>query len=148
MEHLLEGFEFDRWANRLWFAAIEEKGWPEPDRAIFQHILAAQEAWLKRLSFISLREMPTPEVSLATIDRLTDAWCDALKVRDPQEIIAYRRYNGEELTLSIEHIARHVVDHGTYHRGELRGLCRSRGDDAFPETGFALYCTLFVMSTP
>ena len=138
-ELLIQGFEFDRWANQAWFTALAAKGWPEPDRGIYQHILAAQEIWYLRTQGTSPQAMPTPELSEATIDRLHHAWVELLRNASDDPIIEYHRLTGEHLRHRLTYIARHVVDHGTYHRGELRGLCRSRGDDDFPESGLMLY---------
>lgn len=132
-------FDYDLWANRRWLDALAAKGWPEPDRVVFVHILAALEIWLQRVNGTSLPEMPTPDLYVATIERLNRDWKQALADRPDDSIVHYKRTTGEALQLPISTIVCHVLNHGTYHRGELRGLCRSRGDDQFPETDYALF---------
>ncbi|MDE2125220.1 MAG: hypothetical protein KGJ62_01365 [Armatimonadetes bacterium] len=132
-------FDYDAWANRRWLDALADKGWPEPDRAVFTHILAASDIWLQRVNGASPAEMPTPEPSAATIATLSREWKVALKHRPGDLMVFYKRTTGEPLHLPLSAIVRHLLNHGTYHRGELRGLCRSRGDDAFPETDYALF---------
>lgn len=134
MELLIESFEYDRWANRQWFAHLEAQGWPEVDRELFRHILSAQEAWHMRLVGISPTAMPTPEISETTIDTLHEKWVEFLGAHPEDPVISYRRINGVLYEQPLSRIARHVVNHGTYHRGELRGLCRARGFEAFPES--------------
>ncbi|MFX6823282.1 DinB family protein [Acinetobacter baumannii] len=53
--------------------------------------------------------------------------------------LTFKRFNGEEVTSTVESIVLHVANHGTYHRGELRGLCRAAGWEDFPETDFFLW---------
>ncbi|MGV3616908.1 MAG: DinB family protein [Fimbriimonas sp.] len=139
METWIAGFDYDRWANEAWFTCLEAKGWSEPDRSIFEHILAAQEIWLMRVGGTSPAEMPKPELSLATMDRLHHGWRNALKNAQGDPLITFRRTTGEAIQTRLGDIARHVVNHGTYHRGELRGLCRGRGDEDLPETDFSRY---------
>lgn len=139
MKLLIESLVYDRWANRQWFAYLEEAGWPEADREIFRHILAAQEAWLARVNGITLSAMPTPEVTESTLESLHESWADVLTKHPEDPIISYRRLNGVAYSQPLSRIARHVVNHGTYHRGELRGLCRARGEDAFPETDLVAF---------
>ena len=140
---LIQGWDFDRWANLRWFEYLESKGWPEPDRTIFQHILAGQEIWYQRTQGTSLMEMPQTEVSLATIDRHHAQWVELLKGAEGDPAITFRRTTGEAFVRPLSQISRHLMDHGTYHRGELRGLCRSRGEEDFPEAGLmGFYSTL------
>lgn len=134
MDLIIESFEYDRWANRQWFAYLEAEGWPEADREIFRHILSAQEAWLSRVDGISLTAMPTPDLTLETLDALNQRWVEILRAHPEDPVIAYRRITGDAYAQPLGRIARHVVNHGTYHRGELRGLCRARRADGFPET--------------
>jgi uncharacterized damage-inducible protein DinB len=134
MDLIIEGFEYDRWANRQWFAYLEGEGWPEADREIFRHILSAQEAWLSRVDGISLNAMPRPSLTLDTLEALHGRWVSVLREHPEDPVIAYRRITGDAHAQPLGRIARHVVNHGTYHRGELRGLCRARNATGFPET--------------
>ena len=81
--------------------------------------------------------MPTPELSHATLQRIHDGWVEALKSED--RVVEYRRTTGEPGSRLLSEIAKHVVNHGTYHRGEMRGICRGRGEDGFPETDLISY---------
>jgi len=136
VEALREGFRYDIWANRLWLECLKGKGEPEPHMSIFQHILAAQAVWLERCEGHSPTQMPEPAASLEELERLNQSWL-ALLDGDPDARIHYRRVNGDAHSLTLSQIARHVINHGTYHRGELRGLLRATGDEDFPETDLA-----------
>jgi len=129
-------FDYDLWANRHWAAYLAGRGWPEPESAIFRHILSASTIWLLRLEGESPAAMPAPGIDDATMVDLHDRWVHVVTNRDLKEVIDYKRMNGEALSSRVGAIARHVANHGTYHRGELRGLCRAAGLDDFPETDY------------
>jgi uncharacterized damage-inducible protein DinB len=86
--------------------------------------------------------MPKPELTHETINEVHKMWMDILDGRDLEEVIDYKRTTGEPFQMSISWIAQHVINHGTYHRGELRGLRRARGDDDFPDTDIAGYALI------
>ncbi len=134
---LREGFQYDLWANLQWMAFLEGKGRPEQDWKILQHILGAQDNWLQRCQGHSPTAMPQPEVSDASMRNLHQAWLELLSANTNDPIIHYRRIAGDALQQRVSRIARHVIDHGAYHRGELRGLCLVRDDWDFPEAGLA-----------
>jgi uncharacterized damage-inducible protein DinB len=136
-QELLELFEYDFWANSRWLAYLEQKGWPEPDAGIFRHALSAQKIWALRCQGASPSEMPVVEPTPESLKDLLALWKQ--EILRPNHVVEYRRTTGEEMWSSRDHIAKHVVNHGSYHRGELRALCRSRGDDDFPETDFIGY---------
>jgi len=138
-EALAEGLEFDLWANRLWLECLERKGLGDPDRPIMGHVLSAQKVWVLRCRGESLTAMPVVEASDENAAELNSQWHDVLYANRHDPVIEFRRTTGEELRLPVSVIVRHVINHGTYHRGELRGLCLSRGDDDFPETDFGRY---------
>lgn len=135
-ESLGEMLEYDLWANRRWFLHLQERGFPEPDAGILRHALAASEIWLRRCEGNSPTAMPAPELSERTMVALSADWKAVVANIEGNPLVAYRRTNGQALETRFFDIARHVVNHGTYHRGELRGLCRARGDEDFPETDF------------
>lgn len=136
-----EGFRFDLWANRKWLECLNRRPMDSPDRAIFAHLLSAQQVWLSRCNGLSVESFPSIEATDEELLRLHSGWIDVAQRLAHDPVIEYRRMNGEALTSTFREIALHVINHGTYHRGELRGLCRARGDDDFPETdriGFTL----------
>jgi hypothetical protein len=134
-----EGFDFDLWANQKWFECLDRKGWPEPDKEIFAHLLSAQQIWLTRCQGTSLTAMPNIDLQMDELQRLNREWIRVLNEIEVSTLIQYKRTTGEPLCARLFDIAHHVVDHGTYHRDEIRGLFLARGDEEFPETGFIGY---------
>jgi uncharacterized damage-inducible protein DinB len=131
---VLERFDYDLWGNRLWLENLQSKGMPEPDAAIFRHILAASSIWLSRCKGDSPSSMPVVPADVENLTRLVSGWKTLLSAETDDRIVEYRRTTGEPLSSGLFRIVQHVLNHGTYHRGELRGLCRARGDVDFPET--------------
>jgi len=142
-EILVEGFHFDKWANNRWLQYLDEKGLGAPDREIFRHMLSAQDLWHERCLGVEVTKMPHVEVDEPTIQQLNARWLKLLMAHEDDPVFHFKRLDGEQQHQRLSRIARHVLDHGTYHRGELRGLCRARGHEDFPETGLYLFHTEF-----
>lgn len=136
---LLEGFAFDCWANTKWWEYLQSATPDEVSLGIFRHMLVGQEVWNQRVIGNTLTDWPQVEPSEENLHRLNQAWVDHLTQRQDDPIIHYHRFDGVAGHLHLSQIARHIIDHGTYHRGELRGLCRNQNIEDFPETGLALY---------
>jgi uncharacterized damage-inducible protein DinB len=157
-EWLIDGFGYDRWANLKWvealtaidpvvtsaetFARAAAPGpWPDfphgPTRAqeIFLHLIWAQRIWLERCGC-----SVAPDGADATewIEALHDAWIRELRDQDPEERIAYQNFSGQANERSRCEIALHVINHGTYHRGQIREAVDGAGVE-IPLTDLAAY---------
>lgn len=132
-ELLIEGFRYDAWANQAWLPVLPTFQDRDRAEAIFRHILQAQRIWLVRT--LSEEEAPPLSDDLGeAISRLSEAWIALVATCDPGAFVSYTTMAGESHFNTVEQIARHVVNHGTYHRGQLRGLKQAEGSDGFPET--------------
>ncbi|MBI1332398.1 MAG: hypothetical protein GC165_05925 [Armatimonadetes bacterium] len=133
------GFEYDLWANKQWLDCLDRTGAGEPDRSLLQHILGSQLIWAMRLAGESPTAIPKPDLTVETMETINAKWLGLLETIDLQSSIEFRRTTGEGARAVISWIVQHAINHGTYHRGELRGLRRARGDEDFPETDFIGY---------
>lgn len=126
-------FEYDFWANQQWIEPARNIG----AESVLAHIVSAQEVWLSRCKgTIEAR----PEEDLAhRLKLIHRAWMDYLSRTPLDTQISYSNFRGEAFTDSLENIATHVYNHGTFHRGDLRGRCAALGSDAFPETDYIGY---------
>ena len=135
---LSEGFSYDLWANRIWISSLV--GFKSSDRPleVLEHILQAHAVWLIACGV----EVPEPSKDIPLETRLAESvetWLNLLKTRDVDETITYIRRDGRQYTHTLGQIASHVINHGTYHRGHLRGLAEADGFEDFPDTDLSKY---------
>lgn len=137
-EVLRSGFEYDLWANRQWVQAIGRFKDMEQAHAILEHILFAQRIWLERCG--GMVPVQVDDTSLVDLFRAaTSAWIDLVNESFLDQTVTYQNLRGVEFTDRFGHIATHVINHGTYHRGHLRGLADCQRIQDFPETDFIAY---------
>jgi uncharacterized damage-inducible protein DinB len=134
---LVDSFEFDLYANKLWLPVIQSSK-VESERAIFQHILSASKIWALRCEGSSPTERPAVALTDDALQALHESWLSAIDSLEYNDPVEYVSFTGVPGTATFGDIARHVVNHGTYHRGQLRQLLADRAAD-FPETDFILY---------
>lgn len=135
-QQLQEAFDYDLWANAKWLECLPHLG-NHRARAeeILSHILKAQHIWLTRsLSNEEVADLPDDLVT--GFNQLNAAWKEFIGISDPTAFVSYTNFSGESFFRMVEEIARHVINHGTYHRGHLRGLAEASGFEGFPETDF------------
>lgn len=136
---LLQDFDYDLWATRKWIDTLPR--WPDfkIPSAILEHMLWAQDVWLRRCT------KGVPELTDAashlpeTAQRLNYLWREQIETRDLDEPIAYRNSKGQAFTRRLNEIARHVVNHGTFHRGEIRGKAEIYGVKDWPDTDLVYF---------
>jgi uncharacterized damage-inducible protein DinB len=131
---LRENFDYDLYANRLWLAQLSsDLGGPEA--RIMKHILSASRIWATRIGGVSPSTMPDVPLCEESLVDLHDQWLTHVDRDDYERQIAYRNTRGDALIRAFGDICRHVVNHGTYHRGQMREIAGGRDLD-FPETDF------------
>ena len=131
---MTDSLDYDLYANRLWLPAVLSKA-EGPERAIFHHLLSASRIWLMRSNGISPTEAPSVELSEDGLLRIHDEWARAVATFEYGHEVHYRSLRGDPGSCSFGDIARHVMNHGTYHRGQLGALFGAAGLD-LPETDF------------
>jgi len=137
IESLQDGFRYDRWANDRWLEHLPALGAVSDSDAVFQHMLTAQRVWLARC--LSDEEAPTLTGERAKdIGSLFEGWIELVRTCDPGAYVSYTNTRGESYFNTVDQITRHVLMHGMYHRGHLRGLAGLNGKD-FPETDYIVY---------
>jgi len=133
----VEGWKYDRFANLAWLEPVVQEGTDEEKR-VFRHILAASKIWVTRLDGRSMTAMPDVPATAEAIDDLTHEWIAVLPKLQYDTVIDYTNTRGEAHSCRVGDIVRHALNHGTYHRGQLRESFGARGA-AFPETDFILF---------
>ena len=132
-EELSSMFDYDRWANLQWWPIAKQMG----EEDILLHNLLAQTIWLSRIEGTARWE-PTVEEFPLHLERSTRNWKRMLLGADFQRMVSYTTTLGTPYDNTVGEIVRHVINHGTYHRGQLRGIAGERKIE-FPETDYIAY---------
>ncbi len=133
-------FAYNRWANDRVVAACRElgqdlyerepvPGWPSV-RATLVHIADATAIWARRLegepvtTRASEADYPTIDDATGLLERGQAAFerLVATYQAEPARLASlwsYRNLDGHEVTVPLWSVFRHVVNHATYHRGQI-----------------------------
>jgi uncharacterized damage-inducible protein DinB len=105
-------------------------------RGTLAHILSAEWIWLERFKGVNptrlLDEGDYPDVVAlrdrwAVIEEHRRSWLDSLRPDALAETLQYRDTKGHEHAQPLWQLVQHVVNHGTYHRGQVVLLLRQLG---------------------
>ena len=135
-EFLLRGFEYDLWANHKWLHIIGKFKSSQRALEVFEHILKAQMIWLQRCG---LYVEQVENIAFAQlITSLNQTWKGVIEDADLAAWVEYQDFAGEDQRTQFGDIVAHVINHGTYHRGQLRQIAEYDGI-AFPDTDLIHY---------
>jgi len=145
-DYILSITTFNTWANTriLNFVAaagedraemIQVSSFPSIRKTVL-HILDAQTIWMSRLEGESPLVWPLTEFAGSTLDackqlvessREFETFTARLSEQDLTATIDYKTIKGDPFRNTIVHILMHVMNHGTFHRGQLITLLRGAG---------------------
>lgn len=157
LPEIRELFEYNGWANsRLLDAAsnLSQEDYARDVRSSFPsihhtlvHILGAEWIWLSRWQGTSPRAAP-PHGATKTLEALRGEWSGVetaqrsfitqLTAERLDEIVSYTNLAGEPFAAPLWQMLRHVVNHSTYHRGQLATILRQLGSPA-PATDLIVF---------
>jgi len=139
-------YAYTAWADGLVFDAAAALSDEERRRhlessfpsvlATLEHVVAAEWIWLQRWRGDNPSAPPDwwgdPELDflrakLSEIEAERDAYLDRLEADDLTRVLRYRLLSGEERQGPLGDLLLHVVNHSTYHRGQLVTLLRQLG---------------------
>jgi uncharacterized damage-inducible protein DinB len=146
MTELLELLDYQRWATTKTLDSVAKLSDEQLHRdlgssfnSVFEtlvHLFGADRAWLGRLTGQNpSRPNPSEYSSLAALreawEVVLDGWkTEVTKRENPKQMIQYKSYDGAPFSSSLEEIVKHVVNHGTYHRGQVAAMQRMLGGEA------------------
>lgn len=101
------------------------------------HILGAEEIWLNRWNGISPPGLPTP-AQIPTLEAVRDRWntiekamvalCNTLQSdADLMSVRSYKDIKGNSYSHPLYQMMQHLVNHSTYHRGQITAMLRQLG---------------------
>ena len=137
--------EFMKWADEIMLAALLKV---PSDRAsadtgssfksmldTLNHVYLAELVWFKRIQGENKRlaELETPADATALAQAWTDlhkswlGWAGSMSSEDWTGPFTFRNNAGSDSTMPYWQIALHVVNHGSYHRGQVATMLRQAG---------------------
>jgi uncharacterized damage-inducible protein DinB len=144
-------YAFNRWANDKMldacrklsaeqYAAEPAPGWA-PVRSTVYHIAVVTDGWLRTLaddpdqSFPAEADVPTADDAARILDRAYRTLDAVLPTLTPERLAAPRTFSrrGRTAVLTPWVVLRHVVNHTTYHRGQVASKLKRFGVQQ-PET--------------
>ncbi len=114
---------------------------PEAER-IFSHILNAQIIWINRINQVSADLDPFQLQPVEKYGSLQQASTKGMKAiveaKDLSADVVYQNSKGESFSNQISDILFHLINHSTYHRGQVASIFR-RHDIAPAVTDYIFY---------
>jgi uncharacterized damage-inducible protein DinB len=117
-------------------------------RDTLAHIYGAQWIWLERFQGRSPGGLPAPadfpdlaalRARWSEVERDLLLYVGALKAPDLDRVLEYRTAKGATLSNPLWQSLQHLVNHGTYHRGQLTTLLRQLGGTPVSTDMIAFY---------
>lgn len=139
-------FQFNAWANRRTMGACDSVGaesftkrltgsFPSV-RDTLVHVMAVERVWLDRWlgtwdgSFLKAESFPdiaSVRAEWARIERELLAFVSGLNEEDVNRIVPHKNSQGGEFRMPLWQLMQHLVNHGTYHRGQITNQLREVG---------------------
>jgi uncharacterized damage-inducible protein DinB len=157
LDEVREHFAYGKWANDRFREVIASLPGDQLTATIessfasivetFAHIVAAEWIWLRRWKGENPSTIPgwleQPEFDalvtrLAGIEAERDDFLATLDEKDLEEVLRYRTMDGVSHANRLADLFLHVVNHSTYHRGQLTTMLRQVGATP-PATDFIVF---------
>jgi uncharacterized damage-inducible protein DinB len=139
-------FAYNRWANGRTLEPVSELTVEEFNRKLggsfpsvretLAHIYAAEWIWLERWNGRSPRGLSS-EQEVPTLEALKEKWSlveeecrdlvGGLTKARMAEIVSYVNVKGESWSYPLGEMLTHLVNHSTYHRGQVATMLRQLG---------------------
>jgi uncharacterized damage-inducible protein DinB len=149
--------DYNVWANERLCTSISKLSEEQMDqyvpssfpsvRKTLLHMLGAQQLWMLRLSGTSPTQVPSFQFSSS--QELLNSWlanCKELlengssfQKEELKEVKEYTTFTSGRYSSRIYEMIMTVVNHGTYHRGQLVTVLRALGVEEIPQTDFIFY---------
>ncbi|MEZ5173218.1 MAG: DinB family protein [Bacteroidia bacterium] len=139
---------YEYWANAQFFQVLDLHNEDSPEEAlsILSHISGARQIWYNRVYGIpsgkDLMQSQSLEKLKLSNETLRHLWSELVHKVDPEsKIISYSNFSGEAFQTPLSEIITHLVNHGSYHRGQVARLLRETGIKP-PATDFIVFARL------
>jgi uncharacterized damage-inducible protein DinB len=155
-DDLITLYAYNRWADRHvldacrkltpeQYAAEPVPGWSSV-RSTLVHIAVVTEGWIRGIAgesvetFLTEAEMPTVEDAESLLDRANRMVDDILSTFTPERLATPQTLRGRGRTVVLPPwtVLRHLVNHSTYHRGQVASKLKRLGVEQ-PPTDFIFW---------
>jgi len=144
-QYFQELAEFNLWANTIvcnWLEQISDEQWKKEIISSFNsiqqtvlHVISAENAWLQRFrkepfDWLQSTYKGTKEEHISLWKKTSaglKAFIGTFDEKDLNTNLDFKRLNGEAFSMPYYQLFAHVVNHGTYHRGQLVTMLRQAG---------------------
>jgi uncharacterized damage-inducible protein DinB len=145
-EHLQQMFEYVRWADNQMLAAarsVPDEGYYKEQgisigsiHKLLVHCMAVEWLWLSRwrnetpARVENQDDYPNRDSVLQRWPLVHSAITDFLGTQTPKSLardVQYRNLKGELFSLPLADLMLHLIDHATYHRGQLNTMIKKAG---------------------
>ena len=144
-------YDYNRWANARVLDAVSKL---KPDqltkdlesshrslRDTLVHVLAGEWIWLERWNGTSHKALLDP-AEFPTVESIRKRWEEVdrgyqkfiheVREESLDKVITYINTKGEQWAYPLAQMFQHVMNHSTYHRGQVTTLLRQLGAEATP----------------
>ncbi len=144
-EYFLKLYQYNAWANHRVIESLDrQQVKDEKILRIFGHLVCAQLIWFNR--FKGLPKSPLQlwgNYSIFELKSIAEeasrSWLGFIDEEDQfDRILKYTNYVGDYYETNIRDLMTHLVNHCTYHRGQVAVLLREKGFEPI-NTDFVTY---------
>ena len=144
-EFFIKWYHYNAWANRRVITCLEQQNvLDEKILSVFGHLMAANFIWLNRI-----KDLPKSKYELwgkynleelrNMVEEAGQLWESFINENENfDRLMKYHNYVGDYFENNVQQIMIHLVNHGTYHRGQVAMLLRQKGFDPV-NTDFITY---------
>ncbi|MGN6213810.1 DinB family protein [Parafilimonas sp.] len=144
-QYFIELAEYNLWANNIacgWLENISDEQWNKPIVSSFSsiqetvlHIISAENTWLQRfrhepVKWLQSTYKGTKAEHIALWKKTSEAFkifVENFNEMDLTKNCDFKRLNGDAYSMPFYQLFAHVVNHATYHRGQLVTMLRQSG---------------------
>jgi uncharacterized damage-inducible protein DinB len=157
LNEVVELFDYNDWANARLLEAcgsLSRQQWSQdlggsyPTLlSVVAHVVGGEWIWLQRWTGESPRSAPgwftdpapsNLEAALRHVEQERRRFLDTLTEEDLARVVSYTLLDGSKGALALSSLLRHLVNHSTYHRGQIASMLRRLNVDP-PATDLLIF---------